>query len=141
MPPLEPEAVVLPRTNLARQRGILAGRGLKGVAFSDGLVVLGREETLPWIRGAAYFAACPVARDVFVPTGLMPNVPELLLANAVKRRLAEQLRRQGVPESEQRGPLLLSPAGWAGAGSHLIALGAASPVDEDELARWLASKP
>ena len=58
---------------------------LRGVATRDLVLVLGRQDELPWVDGVSYLGRAEGAPDLLVPTTLAPTVPESLLARAIAR--------------------------------------------------------
>ena len=56
---------------------------LKGVATSDGIVLLGEAESLPWVDGARYLGSDERAPHLLLPTNCEPNVPSELLQQAL----------------------------------------------------------
>lgn len=59
---------------------------LSVVATRDLVVLLGANETLPWIDGARYCAPDPDARNLWTPTHLVPALPaDLVQANLIER--------------------------------------------------------
>lgn len=59
---------------------------LSVVATRDLVVLLGANDTLPWIDGARYCAPDPDARNLWTPTHLVPVLPtDLVQANLIER--------------------------------------------------------
>ena len=50
------------------------------------LVLIGSGDKLPWLEGARYCAPDPIARELWLPTHIAPNLPsDLLQANLATR--------------------------------------------------------
>lgn len=59
---------------------------LKGVATSDGIILLGEAESLPWVDGVSYLGSDERAPHLLLPTNREPNVPLDLLQQALIER-------------------------------------------------------
>src|SRR5215470_16947292 len=55
---------------------------LKGVAGSGVIIVLGEEESLPWVDGVSYLGRDERAPSLVLPTVLEPSVPPELFERA-----------------------------------------------------------
>ena len=86
------------------------------------LLVLGREEDLPWIDGIVYLGKDPGAPSLLLPTTLEPDVPPALLERAILARA----RGMEAPIA-----VLVDPPALAGTG-------VARPVLRAELLAFLA---
>ncbi len=67
-------------------------RQLSIVATRDLLVLIGANDLLPWLDGVRYCAPDPAARDLWLPTHLMPRLP----ADLLQTNLASRLNRKPV---------------------------------------------
>jgi hypothetical protein len=93
---------------------------LQGVAGTQLIVVQGRSDLLPWVRGVQYLGVDPSAPSVLFPTNYQPSFPAEVLAGALRvKRGAKELIAL-LPR-----PLLMVP------------LGSARPVSRVTLAAWL----
>lgn len=59
---------------------------LKGVATSDGILLLGEAESLPWVDGVSYLGSDEHAPHLLLPTNREPNIPLDLLQQALVER-------------------------------------------------------
>ena len=59
---------------------------LKGVATSDGIVLLGEAVSLPWVDGVSYLGSDERAPHLLLPTNREPNLPLDLLQQALIER-------------------------------------------------------
>jgi|GEM_PF-4379464 len=128
--PLSPEAVLIPFSSVHGRISELAKRALRGVASTQGLILLGREHELPWLPGSAYFSRSLRAPEVYFPTGLQPNLPEELVARATVQEYSKR--------KLSAGPYLISPEGWT-AQSMLVSLSMTGTVDEQALTTFLTT--
>jgi len=71
---------------------------LRGVAFPEGVVVLGDTEVLPWVDGLTYLRACAGEPRVWLPSTAAVSIPEDLFARALL-----------AAHPELRGPLVALP--------------------------------
>ncbi len=131
--PLQPEAVLLPRQTLNNHAAALEGRVLRGVACSVGLLVLGTQDELPWIPGASYFARSPHAPEIYLPTGLKPQISELLMARVVHRQATTDVPLQ----RKVSGPFVVIPENWGTESSLIVSVHDASVIDSKKLSSCL----
>ena len=96
---------------------------LTGVAGPELLLVLGPEESLPWVDGAQYLGRDPDAPGLLLPTALRPAVPLPLVERAA------MFRRRNAPMPMA---LVLDPP-------LLVPLEDARPVDRTALLQWLGA--
>lgn len=95
---------------------------LKGVATSDGILVLGEAESLPWIDGVSYLGSDEHAPHLLLPTNREPNVPLDLLQQAL------------IDRSPFPPPLALIETK-----NTVVALAQARELSRDVLRSWLSS--
>ena len=95
---------------------------LKGVATSDGIVLLGEAESLPWVDGVSYLGSDERAPHLLLPTNREPNVPLDLLQQAL-------IERSPFPP-----PLALIEAR-----NIVVSLAQARELHRDVLSSWLSS--
>jgi hypothetical protein len=97
-------------------------RSFAAVAGDDVLVVLGDEESLPWVDGVAYLGRDETAPGLLLPTVLAPTVPAVLLEAAIRRRVARATLVA----------VLAAPA-------QLVDCGAARGIDRERVRAWSAA--
>lgn len=90
-----------------------------GVAWADGLVVLGAD--VPWVRGLTWIGQEPQAAALYLPTRVASSVDP--------RWLIEALRSQG-----RRAPLLVLPETGL-----LLSLAGARPLHGEALRAWMTA--
>lgn len=109
---------------LAR-RGAVELRGLMGLHFPQGFVLLGACEQLPWEDGVGYLGVDPRAPRLLLPTTLEPDVPIDLL----EERLIALV-------SPHAPPVALLPAERT-----VLPVGAARALTAEALRTWLEARP
>lgn len=95
---------------------------LKGVAASDGIVLLGEAVSLPWIDGVSFLGSDERAPHLLLPTNREPNVPLDLLQQAL-------IERSPFPP----------PLALVGTGNTIVSLAEARELSRDVLRTWLSS--
>ena len=97
--------------------------GLKGVAGAEILVLIGEEESLPWVDGVTYIGRDPIAPSLLVPTTLEPSVPLALLERALSARCRD-----------------LMPLAVLADVPLVVPIGSARPVVVGSVRQWLESR-
>lgn len=96
---------------------------LKGVATSDGIVLLGEAESLPWVDGVGYLGSEQRAPHFLLPTNREPDIPSDLLQQAL------------IEQSPFPPPLALIEAR-----NIVVSLAQARELSRDLLRLWLATE-
>ena len=78
---------------------------LKGVAGSGLLILIGEQDSLPWVDGVQYLGRDPAAPSLLVPTTLDPAVPIALLERVLSRRFEHKSPLAVLPELQLVAPL------------------------------------
>jgi MoxR-vWA-beta-propeller ternary system protein len=96
---------------------------LRGVAGEGFIMVIGEEESLPWVDGVIYLGRDPRAPSLLVPTTLEPSVPPALLERALAGRFPN-----------------MSPLVVFADAPLVVPLGSARPVAAASVSEWLKSQ-
>ncbi len=96
---------------------------LKGVSGPGFLMVVGAEESLPWVDGVNYLGRDPRAPSLLVPTTLEPSIPIALLEHALATKFPG-----------------MQPLALVADARLVVSLGSARPVAAGSVRQWLESQ-
>ena len=109
---------------------------LKGVAGPEMLIVLGEEESLPWVDGVIYLGRDSDAPLLLLPTSLSPSVPPAFLERALLRKI----NLHSSPRASSSDRNVLAPLVVFLDPPSVASVGHARPVVRDTLSAWLDSE-